>query len=99
MHFQNVLSSWELQQITDMLFVKEIVYLYLHVTLFRIHVSNTATEKDFDIAIQMPLEHVSSEIQENRNGREKWLLKKTYKCYKARKFLWKNDLAKSSFWN
>ena len=91
-----------------MLFVKKIaekflssmlLYLYLHVTLFRMHVSNTATEKDFDIAIQMPLEHVSSETQENRNGREKWLLKKTYKYYKARKFVWKNDLAKSSFWN
>ena len=48
-----------------------LLYLYLHVTLFRTHVSNTATEKDFDIAIQMPLEHVSSEAQENRNGREK----------------------------
>ena len=48
-----------------------LLYLYLHVTLFRMHVSNTATEKDFDIAIQMPLEHVSSEAQENRNGREK----------------------------
>ena len=48
-----------------------LLYLYLHVTLFRMYVSNTATEKDFDIAIQMPLEHVSSETQENRNGREK----------------------------
>ena len=31
----------------------------------------TAIEKEFDIAIQMTLEHVSSEIQENRNGTKK----------------------------
>ena len=38
----------------------------------------------------------SSEIEENRKGRKKLLLTKT-KCYKASKFLSKNDLAKSLF--
>ena len=38
----------------------------------------------------------SSEIEEKRKGRKKLLLTKT-KCYKASKFLSKNDLAKSLF--
>ena len=68
MHFQHAFSSWELQQITDMLHVKEIaekflntlllMFIYLHVTLFRIHVEHvsTAAEKVFDIVTQMTLE-------------------------------------------
>ena len=58
-------------------------------------VRDTAAEKEFDIAIQMTLEHVNSEIQENRNEQKKKLLAKIYKCYKARNFLWKNELANS----
>ena len=38
----------------------------------------------------------SSEFEENRNGPKTLLLTKT-KCYKASKFLSKNDLAKSLF--
>ena len=34
-------------------------------------VRDTAAEKECDIAIKMTLEHVSSEIQENKNGRKK----------------------------
>ena len=33
-------------------------------------VRDTAAEKEFDIARYITLEHVSSEIQENRNGRK-----------------------------
>ena len=37
----------------------------------RLHlVRDTAAEKEFDIVIQMTLEHVSSKIQENRNKRK-----------------------------
>ena len=44
----------------------------------RLHlVRDTAAEEEFDIAIEA-LEHVSSEIQENRNGRKNYLTK-TYK--------------------
>ena len=43
---------------------------------------DTTLQKAFDIAIQMTLEHVNSEIQENRNGRKKQLLTKTHKCSK-----------------
>ena len=42
-------------------------------------------------------EHVSSEIQEKRNGRKNKILTKAYKCYKASNFLRKNELAKSLF--
>ena len=31
---------------------------YLHVTLFKMHVGDTAAEKEFDTAIQMALEHL-----------------------------------------
>ena len=64
----------------------------------RLHfVRDTAAEKEFDITIKM--EHVSSEIQENRNGQKKYFLTKTYKCYKADNFPWKNELAKSLSWH
>ena len=43
----------------------------LYVTLFRMHVRGTAAEKEFDIAMEMKQEYVSSEIQENRNGRKR----------------------------
>ena len=37
----------------------------------RLHlVRDTAAEKEVDIAIQMTLKYVNSEIQENRNGRK-----------------------------
>ena len=47
------------------------VLKHRHVTLFRINLGDKAAEKEFHIAIQMTLEHISSEIQENRNGRKK----------------------------
>ena len=62
-------------------------------------VIDTAEEKEFEIAILVILEHVSSEIHENRNLQKKELLTKTYKCYKASIFLWNNELAKSLFWH
>ena len=52
----------------------------------RVHpVRDTAVEKQFDVAIQMTLEFVTSEIQEKRNVRKK-LLTKACKCYKASNF-------------
>ena len=51
----------------------EYLYVYCALSLLkgRLHlVRDTAAEKEFDIAIQMTLEHISSEIQENRNGRK-----------------------------
>ena len=39
-----------------------------------------------------------SDIQDKRNGQKK-LLTNTYKCYKASKFLSKNDLATFSIWH
>ena len=43
----------------------------------------------------MKLEHVSSEIEENRNGRKKQLLTKTFEC--STKGGKKKDLAESLF--
>ena len=45
--------------------------LNLNVYSSRMHVRDRVAEKEFDIAIQMTLEGVSSKIQENRNGRKK----------------------------
>ena len=54
------MSSWELQQITDMLYVREIdenscvnCYwcFYLHVSLFGLHVTDTVGREELDIAI------------------------------------------------
>ena len=109
MHFQHAFSSWELQQITDMLHVKEIaekflntlllMFIYLHVTLFRIHVEHvsTAAEKVFDIVIQMTLEQFVHWF-ETKEMDKKITFNKD--IYKASKLLWKNDLAwwKRLFW-
>lgn len=72
---------YELQQNTDMFYVREIFetflsplflmflfLIYLQPSLFRVVITETATEKEFDITIQMTLEHVSSDISENKNG-------------------------------
>ena len=110
MHFRNVFFSWELQQITDMLYVREIAEKFLgtwfqmflsscYFTVFRMDVRDKAAEKQFNIAIQMTVEHVSTEVYENRNGQKKQLLRKTHKCYKVSKFLRENDLVKSLFWH
>ena len=58
-HFQNVSSSWELQQIRDLLYVGEIakktlstlfIFNFLPcLTLFRMYVRDTAAEKELDI--------------------------------------------------
>ena len=52
---------------------------------------DTATGKEFDIVIQMTLEHVlvqrSKKKRKKRNGRRKQLLSKTCKCYKVSKLL------------
>ena len=53
-------------------------------TLFRMHVEIQLQRKKIGIVKEMTLEHV---------------LAKSYNCYKARKFLGKNDLAKSLFWH
>ena len=66
MHFQHVLSSRELQQITDMLYVREIAEQFLSTLLLMFisscyFIQNTcrdaAAEKELDIVIQMRLEH------------------------------------------
>ena len=55
--------------------------------------TNTAAEKEeFDIVIRMTVDHVLVQ-----RFKTKELLIKTYKCYKACKFLYKNDLATSLF--
>ena len=72
---------FELQQTTATFYVREIfetflsplflMFLFLvclQPTLFRVVIRETAAEKEFDIAIQMTLEHVSSDISENKNG-------------------------------
>ena len=42
---------------------------------------DTATEKEFDIVIQMTLEHLLVQrLKKKRNGRTKLLLTKTCKC-------------------
>ena len=102
MHFENVLSSWEFQcQISLWKIPEHIVSdlwcLYLHATLLRMDVGDTAAELEFDIAIQMVLEDVSLEVPENRNGRKNQLSTKTLEYFKASKFSWKNDSAKSLF--
>ena len=54
---------------------------------------NTAAEKkEFDIVIRMTEDHVLVQ-----RFKTKELLIKTCKCYKASKFLYKNDLATSLF--
>ena len=59
---------------------------------------DTAAEKEFDIVIQMTLERVLVQRFKKKEMREKKsLLTKTCKCYKASKFLWKNDLSRVYF--
>ena len=55
---------------TDMLYIREIAEKLLRTLLLMFKYSHRerVTEKEFDIAIQMTLEHVSSEIQENRKN-------------------------------
>ena len=53
---------------------------------------DTAAEKEFAIVIQMILEHILVQ-----RFKKKKMDEKSYECYKARKFLWKNDLVKSVF--
>ena len=79
--FLNNSMSFELQQTTATFYVREIfetflsplflMFLFLiclQPTLFRVVIRETATEKEFDIAIQMTLEHVGSDVSENKNG-------------------------------
>ena len=49
---------------------------------------DTATEEEFDIVIQMTLEHVLVQrFKKKEIDEKKQLLTKTCKCYKASKFL------------
>ena len=48
---------------------------------------DTAAEKEFDIVIQMTLEHVLVQRFKKKEMDKKNLLTKTSKCYKASKFL------------
>ena len=68
-----IFFSWELQQITDMLYVREIAEKFLgtwfqmflslcYLTVFRMDVRDKAAEKQFDIAMQMTVEHVITEV-------------------------------------
>ena len=63
MHFQHVLASRELQQITDMLYVRQMTEKFLG-TLLLMFISScclrrdTAAEKEFDTVIQMTLERI-----------------------------------------
>ena len=103
MHFQHFLASQELQQIAYMLYVRYISEKVLSTLILMFIAScyfiynarrDKATEKEFDIAIQMTLEHVlvqrlkkkKKEKEKEMDGK-KQLLTKTCKCYKARKFL------------
>ena len=60
---------------------------------------DTATEKEFDFVLQMLPDHVlHGGSTEAINGQQKYLTRtNTYKCYKTRKLLLKNVLAKSFF--
>ena len=59
---------------------------------------DTAAEKEFDIVIQMTLEQVLVQrFKKKEMDKKKELLTNTSKCYKASKFLYKNDLAKCLF--
>ena len=67
MHFQHVLASRELQQTAYMLYVRWMAEKFLSTLLLMFIAScyfiynarrDTAAEKEFDIAIQMSLEHV-----------------------------------------
>ena len=91
---------FELQQTTDMFYVREIFetflsplflmflfLIYLQPSLFRVVIRETATEKEFDTPIQMTLEHFSSDISENKNRAIKKLLTNSCKCYKTSNFL------------
>ena len=57
-------------------------------------------EKEFDIVIQMTLEHILDQGFKKKEMDKKYLtrlLTKTSRCYKVSKFLYNNDLAKSLF--
>ena len=105
MHFQHVLASRELQQITDMLYVRQIAgYIetdvYIFMLLYLEKHRDTDAEKEFDIVIQMTLEHILVRGFKKKEMDKKHLtrlLTKTSRCYKASKFLKNNDLAKSLF--
>ena len=83
MHFQHVFSSRELQQITDMLNVREIAEKFLSILLLMFISScyfiqkarrDTTTKKELDIVIQVTLKHVlvrrfkKDEMDERSNG-------------------------------
>ena len=72
-----------------MLYVREINEKFLGTLLLMFisscyflynHVGHTAANNEFDLAVQMTMEHVSSEIieKEERNGQKKVTFNKTY---------------------
>ena len=78
MHFQHVLSLWELQQITDMSNVRNCWKIleniatddFIFVLLYLVH-RDTAVEEEFDIVIQMTLEPVLAETFRKKEVDEK----------------------------
>ena len=97
MHFQHALASRDQQQITDMLYVRQMAEKFLS-TLLLMFISScyfiynarrdTAAEKEFDIVIQMTLEQVLDQrFKKKEKDKKKKLLTKTSKCYKASKLL------------
>ena len=67
------MDYWSIGLLVLLKFAIECLYVYYAPPLLRgrLHfVTDTAAEKEFDIAIQITLEHVNSEIQEIRNGRK-----------------------------
>ena len=77
--FQHVLPSWELQQITDMLYVREIAEKFLSTLLlmfipscyFRDTRRDAVAEKESDMVIQMTLEHVWAQTFKKKEMDEK----------------------------
>ena len=88
---QQITESSELQQITDMLYVREIAEKFLS-TLLRMFIfscyfdwnarRDTAQEKAFDFVIQMTLDHVLVQ-RFKKKGIDKTFNKDICKCYKS----------------
>ena len=66
---REMIQKW---MITDFLLeICPYIYYVLPLIRGRLHLArDTAAEKEIDIAIQLSLKYVNSEIQENRNGQK-----------------------------
>ena len=91
--FQHVWAFQELQQMIDMLYVRQMAETFLSALLlmfisscYLIYNARRDTERIWHYNADDAGARSSSEAQE-KNGRKKQLLTKTCKCYKASKFL------------